>query len=95
MEVSGQLHDPAALPPGKEPPVPIGKEAGWAPEPTVLKSFVLIKMKFTVKLLQSHHTNIHRKFMLMDGQTLMHIRNYRRGRPGDQFHVLSKAREYH
>jgi hypothetical protein len=23
MEVSGQLHAPAALPPGKEPPVPI------------------------------------------------------------------------
>jgi hypothetical protein len=22
-----------ALPPGKEPPVPIGEEAGWAPEP--------------------------------------------------------------
>jgi hypothetical protein len=29
LEVSGQLHAPAALPPGKEPPVPIGKEAGW------------------------------------------------------------------
>jgi hypothetical protein len=32
MEVSGQLHAPDALPPGKEPPVPIGQEAGWAPE---------------------------------------------------------------
>jgi hypothetical protein len=29
MEVSGQLHDPAALPLGKEPPVPIGQAAGW------------------------------------------------------------------
>jgi hypothetical protein len=29
MEVSGQLHVPAALPPGKEPPVPIGYEGGW------------------------------------------------------------------
>jgi hypothetical protein len=28
--VSGQHH---ALPPGKGPPVPIGQEAGWAPEP--------------------------------------------------------------
>jgi hypothetical protein len=28
MQVSGQLHAPNAL-----PPVPIGKEAGWAPEP--------------------------------------------------------------
>jgi hypothetical protein len=24
MEVSGQLHAPAALPPAKEPPIPIG-----------------------------------------------------------------------
>jgi hypothetical protein len=29
LEVSGQLHAPAALPPGKEPPVPIGQEVGW------------------------------------------------------------------
>jgi hypothetical protein len=29
----GQLHAPATLPPGKEPLVPIGQEAGWAPEP--------------------------------------------------------------
>jgi len=27
MEVNGQLHDSAALPPGKE------EEAGWAPDP--------------------------------------------------------------
>jgi hypothetical protein len=26
----GQLYAPAALPPGKEPPVPIWYEAGWA-----------------------------------------------------------------
>jgi hypothetical protein len=32
MEVS-QLHAPAALPPGKEPSVPIGWEAGRTPEP--------------------------------------------------------------
>jgi hypothetical protein len=32
LEVSGQLHVPAALPPGKETPVPIGYEAGWASE---------------------------------------------------------------
>jgi hypothetical protein len=32
--VSGQCHVPAVLyPPGKGPPVPIGQEAGWAPEP--------------------------------------------------------------
>jgi hypothetical protein len=28
MEVSGQLEAPAALPPGKEPPVPIGRLGG-------------------------------------------------------------------
>jgi hypothetical protein len=32
MELSGQLHAPAALPPGKELLVPIGWEAGWVPE---------------------------------------------------------------
>jgi hypothetical protein len=36
MEVSGQLHTPDVLPPGKEPPVPNGKEAGWAPGPQPL-----------------------------------------------------------
>jgi hypothetical protein len=29
MEVSGQIHAPAALPPGKEYLVPTGYEAGW------------------------------------------------------------------
>jgi hypothetical protein len=34
MGVSGQHHAPATLlPPGKEPPVPVVQEAGWAPEP--------------------------------------------------------------
>jgi hypothetical protein len=28
---SGQLHALATLPPGKEPLVPTGEEAGWAP----------------------------------------------------------------
>jgi hypothetical protein len=32
VEVSGQLHALATLPPGKEPLVPIGWEAGWLPE---------------------------------------------------------------
>jgi hypothetical protein len=31
--MSGQLNVPAALTQGKEPPVPIGWEVGWAPEP--------------------------------------------------------------
>jgi len=33
MYVSGQLHSPAAVPPGKEPLVLIGCDTGWAPEP--------------------------------------------------------------
>jgi len=33
MDVSGQLHTPATLPPGKEPMVPIRQKAGWTPEP--------------------------------------------------------------
>jgi hypothetical protein len=33
LEVSGQLHVPAALPPGKKPPVPVGQVAGWGPAP--------------------------------------------------------------
>jgi len=33
MEVSGQLHAVAALPPGRELSVHIGQKAGWAPEP--------------------------------------------------------------
>jgi hypothetical protein len=32
MEMSGQLHDPAALPPRKEPQVPIGEKTEWATE---------------------------------------------------------------
>jgi hypothetical protein len=32
MEMSGQLHAPAALSPRKDPLVPIGQEAGWDPE---------------------------------------------------------------
>jgi hypothetical protein len=33
MEVSGQFHASAALPSGKQPPVPSGEEGAWAPEP--------------------------------------------------------------
>jgi hypothetical protein len=33
MEVSDQLDAPAALSAGKVSPVPVGLEAGWAPEP--------------------------------------------------------------
>jgi hypothetical protein len=35
--VSGQLHAPAALPPGKDPPVPIEQEVGWTQEPVWTK----------------------------------------------------------
>jgi hypothetical protein len=32
LKTSGQLHAPATLPPWKEPLLPIGQEAQWAPE---------------------------------------------------------------
>jgi len=35
--MNGQPHSPAALPPGKEPPVLTGLEAGWAPEPVRMR----------------------------------------------------------
>jgi len=35
--MTGQLHDLAALLPGKEPLVPIGYEAGWIPEPVWIR----------------------------------------------------------
>jgi hypothetical protein len=33
MEMSGQIYAPAALPPGKESPLPIREEAERAPDP--------------------------------------------------------------
>jgi hypothetical protein len=36
MEVTGQLHVPAALPSAKQPALPRELEAGWAPEPTLM-----------------------------------------------------------
>jgi len=33
MKVSGQLHAPTALVPGKQPSIPSGYEAVWAAEP--------------------------------------------------------------
>jgi len=39
MEVSGQLHTPAALLPAKEPLVPIRQEVGWARTYTYLRFY--------------------------------------------------------
>jgi hypothetical protein len=33
METSDRLNAPSALPPEKEPPIPVGYEAGWILEP--------------------------------------------------------------
>jgi hypothetical protein len=33
MDLSGQLHAPAALSTGNQPPVSTAQEAGWVPEP--------------------------------------------------------------
>jgi hypothetical protein len=48
MEVSGQLHAPAALPLEKEPPVPTEYEAGWAPD-------AVGKNKFRVPHIYAHN----------------------------------------
>jgi len=40
MKVSGQLYAPATLPPWKEPLIPIGQEAEWAPELFCIYSLV-------------------------------------------------------
>jgi hypothetical protein len=45
MEVSGQLHAPAALPPGNEPPITIGQEVGWASELMEYTLLILLKTK--------------------------------------------------
>jgi len=37
MEVSGRLHAPVALPPGKEPLVPTGYEVFFSPSGRMLK----------------------------------------------------------
>jgi len=52
MEVSGQLHKPAALPQGKSPLLPTGQEAVWTPEPvcTRCRSDVSTIHKHKVKL---------------------------------------------
>ena len=38
MEVSGESDTSTALPPGKNPSVPIEQDAGWAPEPVWMLS---------------------------------------------------------
>jgi len=38
MEVGSESDTSTALPPGKNPPVPIEQDAGWAPEPVWMLS---------------------------------------------------------
>jgi hypothetical protein len=54
MEVSGHLHAPAALPPGKEPLVPIGLEPALPPEP-VLDAVVKKKILATAGTRTTDH----------------------------------------
>jgi hypothetical protein len=41
MEASGQLHAPVALPPGKEPPMPMGQEVRKVQRPGVIQRNVV------------------------------------------------------
>jgi hypothetical protein len=46
LEVCGQLHAPDTLPPGNEPPEPIGWGARWAPEPVwTIKNLVALTVR--------------------------------------------------
>jgi hypothetical protein len=63
MEVSGQLQTLAALPPEKEPLVPIGYEAGWAPgrvwTPWSIRKFLVPARNQTpaIQPVACHYTN--------------------------------------
>jgi hypothetical protein len=63
MGVSGQHHSPAALYPGKGPPVTIGQGAGWAPDPAWTqrveeKSSASVRDRTPViQSVVSHHTD--------------------------------------
>jgi len=53
VEGSDQLYSPVALPPVKEPQVPVEWEAGWAPEPFQIfqrkeKSFASARSQTTI-----------------------------------------------
>jgi hypothetical protein len=48
MELSVELHNPAALPPGKEPPVTIVYEAGWASGYKMASVICKIKHEFRI-----------------------------------------------
>jgi len=64
-EGSGQLYGPAALPPGKEPLIPTGQEAGWAPREhicvTRLKFECLIYVVSEGELHCEHFDKEHKK----------------------------------
>jgi hypothetical protein len=60
MEVSGQLHVPAALPPAKEPSVLIRQEAEWAPEPVWTlrrRKKILSTLTPFIQSVASHYTD--------------------------------------
>jgi hypothetical protein len=48
--VCGQLHALAALPPRKEPPVPILYEVGWTPEPV----WTTLRREYSLPYRDSH-----------------------------------------
>jgi len=58
MEVCGQLHAPARLPPGKEPLVPIGKEAEWVQNGSGALVWINISIKYCrTKMRPTHILN--------------------------------------
>jgi hypothetical protein len=56
MEMSGQLHSPAALPPGKEPLIPIRLEVGKG---SIAGLDAVVKRKIPSPCRDSNHPIIH------------------------------------
>jgi hypothetical protein len=59
MGVSGERQAPAALPPGKEPQVPIGQEAGWSSEPAGLDTEARGKSSYLFRGSNLDHLVVH------------------------------------
>jgi hypothetical protein len=72
MGVSGQHHAPAAL----LPPVPIGQEAGWAPEPVWTQRLeekdtrILFANNKTVSVMRDSISTLYKHITIMKGTFL-------------------------
>jgi len=68
MEVSGQLHALAALPPGKEPPVPLNRTLWWPQNCSGHGGWE--------KILNTHQESNHRTLVIQPVAWLLYWRSY-------------------